>query len=103
MRDCESIRESIGRWLDGELDTAEGESIRAHLASCQECRKAQQQLESIHQMLKTTLLAEAQRIAFLPFWRGVQVRIAQKTQDIVSSTLGFEASKVGFMLLQGIL
>ena len=79
MRDCESIRESIGRWLDGELDTAECESIRAHLASCEECRKAQQQLESIQQILKTTLLAEAQQIEFLPFWRGVQVRITQKT------------------------
>ena len=78
MRDCENIRESIGRWLDGELDAAESESIRAHLASCEECRKAQQQLESIDQMLKTTLLAAAQQIEFLPFWRGVQLRIAQK-------------------------
>jgi Putative zinc-finger len=78
MRDCENIRESIGRWLDGELDAAESEAMRAHLASCEECRKAQQQFESIQQMLKTTLLAEAQQIEFLPFWRGVQVRIAQK-------------------------
>jgi hypothetical protein len=79
MRDCESIRESIERWLDGELGAGESESIRGHLASCEDCRKAQQQFESIHQMLKTTLLAEAQQIEFLPFWRGVQARIVQKT------------------------
>jgi len=79
MRDCESIRQSIGRWLDGELEAPESESVRVHLASCDECRKAQQQLESIQQMLKKTLLAEAQQIEFLPFWRGVQLRIAQRT------------------------
>lgn len=79
MNDCESIRESIGRWLDRELDAGESESVRAHLASCEECRKAKQQLESIQHLLKTTLLAEAQQIEFLPFWRGVQLRIAQKT------------------------
>jgi len=79
MRDCESIRQSIGRWLDGELEAPESESVRAHLASCAECGKAQQQLESIQQMLKKTLLAEAQQIEFLPFWRGVQLRIGHKT------------------------
>jgi putative zinc finger protein len=79
MRGCESIQELIGRWLDGELDAAESESVRAHLASCEKCRKAQQQLESIQQTLKTILLAEAQQIEFLPFWRGVQFRLAQTT------------------------
>lgn len=79
MRDCESIRESIGRWLDGELDTAESEAISAHLASCGECKKAQRQLETMQQTLKTTLLTEAQKVEFLPFWRGVQVRLERKT------------------------
>lgn len=79
MRNCENIRESIGRWLDGELDAAESESITAHLASCDECRKARQQLESIQHILEATLLAEAQQIEFLPFWRGVQLRIGHKT------------------------
>ncbi|HEX5608440.1 MAG TPA: zf-HC2 domain-containing protein [Candidatus Binatia bacterium] len=79
MRDCETIRESIGRWLDRELDAAESESVRTHLASCEECRKTQQQLESIQQILEKALLVEAQQIEFLPFWRGVQLRIAQKT------------------------
>jgi anti-sigma factor RsiW len=79
MRDCESIQESIGRWLDSELDAAESESISAHLASCEHCRKAQQQLESIQQTLRKTLVAEAQQIEFLSFWRGVQLRVAQRT------------------------
>jgi len=79
MRDCESIRESIGRWLDGELDTAESEAISAHLASCGECKKAQRQLETMQLDMKTNLLTEAQKVEFLPFWRAVQVRLARKT------------------------
>jgi anti-sigma factor RsiW len=106
MRDCDSIRESIGRWLDGEVDPAESESIRAHLGTCEQCRRAQQQFESIHQMLKTTLLAEAQQIQFLPFWRGVQVRIAQKTpwHEQAREWLGatFTLSRAAWLIPAGI-
>ena len=79
MRECESIRESIGRWLDGELDAGESESVRTHLASCAQCKEVQRRLEAVQVALKDTLIAEAQKIDFLPFWRAVQVRIGQKT------------------------
>jgi anti-sigma factor RsiW len=78
MRDCESIRESIGRWLDGELGPSESESVRSHVAGCAQCHQARLQLEKIHSELKHALLSEAQKIEFLPFWRAVQLRIAEK-------------------------
>ena len=31
MRDCELIRESLGRWLDGDLRASDAEVIRLHL------------------------------------------------------------------------
>ena len=78
MRNCEDIRESIGRWLDGELNATERESVRAHVADCAQCSEARRQLEKIQLALKGALLSEAQKIEFLPFWRGVQLRIAEK-------------------------
>jgi anti-sigma factor RsiW len=78
MRDCESIRQSIGRWFDGELNPTESESVRAHVADCAQCSEARRQLEKIQLALKGALLSEAQKIEFLPFWRAVQLRIAEK-------------------------
>ena len=79
MRECESIRESIERWLDGELDAGESASIRTHLASCAQCREMQRRLEAVQVVLKDALIEEAQKIEFLPFWRAVEARIGQKT------------------------
>ncbi|MSP39878.1 MAG: zf-HC2 domain-containing protein [Deltaproteobacteria bacterium] len=78
MNNCETIRESIGRWLDGELKATDSESVRLHLAGCADCNVARQQLEKLQLVLKEDLTAQSASIDFLPFWRGVQQRINQK-------------------------
>ncbi len=78
MRECDNIRESMERWLDGELEAGKSESVRAHLTDCAQCREIQRQLEAVQVVLKDALIAEAHKIEFLPFWRVVQVRIGQK-------------------------
>jgi anti-sigma factor RsiW len=78
MTECESIKESIGSWLDGELSAAEGESVRAHLASCTGCGETQRRLEKMDQTLKAALTSQASQIEFMPFWREVERRINQK-------------------------
>jgi len=78
MTNCETIRESIGGWLDGELSPGESDSVRAHVANCAACGEVRRQLEKLHLALKDQLSAEAAGIEFLPFWRDVQQRINQK-------------------------
>jgi anti-sigma factor RsiW len=78
MNNCETIRDSIGSWLDGELSPSESESVRDHVAVCTHCGAARQQLEKLQLALKDELAAQAAAIDFLPFWRGVQQRINQK-------------------------
>ena len=78
MTNCETIRESIGSWLDGELSTGESDSVRAHVASCADCGETRRQLEKLNLALKNDLAAAAARLEFLPFWRAVQQRINQK-------------------------
>ncbi len=75
---CESIRESIGSWLDGELNPADSDSVRAHVASCAACGEQRRQLEKLHGALKSEFAAEATGLEFMPFWRAVQQRINQK-------------------------
>src|SRR4029453_10788163 len=78
MNYCESLQESIGRWLDGELPPAESEAVRSHVASCAECSAARQRLEKIQLTLGTMLTAEAARLEFAPFLRVVRHRIGAK-------------------------
>jgi anti-sigma factor RsiW len=39
MNDCETTRESVGAWLDGELAAAEAEATRLHVEACAACRE----------------------------------------------------------------
>jgi anti-sigma factor RsiW len=78
MKGCSNIRESLGAWLDGELDQDASRAIRAHLENCSVCQEERRQLEKLQLALKHVLDSEASRIALQPFWNGVQQRIAMK-------------------------
>jgi anti-sigma factor RsiW len=78
MTNCESIRESIGAWLDGELSSGESEGVRLHIAGCAACSETQRQLERLNSALKVQLVSEAARLEFMPFWRAVEQRISRR-------------------------
>lgn len=78
MSQCETIQESIGRWLDGELKAADSEAVRRHVEGCRECGAARQRLEKIQTTLGDILKAEASQLEFAPFWRDVRRRIDEK-------------------------
>jgi predicted anti-sigma-YlaC factor YlaD len=78
MTTCDTIKDSIGAWLDGELQQAEAEAVRGHLENCSACNEERRQLEKLQVALKTVLDSEASRLALQPFWNGVQQRIADK-------------------------
>jgi anti-sigma factor RsiW len=78
MKNCETIREFIGAWIDGELSPSQSDAVRAHIEICGECSTALRQLEKLQQALTGELTAQAARIEFMPLWREVQRRIQQK-------------------------
>ena len=78
MMHCNRVRESLGAWLDGELDLSESEMVRGHLQECSACREERRQLEKLESVVKNVLESEAARISFQPFWRGIQERMAEK-------------------------
>lgn len=77
MTHCESIRESLGAWLDGELSPVDGRSVQLHLDQCDACSRERQRLDRLQSVLKSVMVP-ASEIAFEPFWRGVQDRIAER-------------------------
>jgi anti-sigma factor RsiW len=78
MIHCENVKESLGAWLDGELDPTDAGSIRSHLDECASCSRELKQLDRLQSALKGALMTRASEIAFEPFWRGVQQRIREK-------------------------
>ncbi|MBM4262506.1 MAG: zf-HC2 domain-containing protein [Deltaproteobacteria bacterium] len=77
MKNCESIQESLGAWLDGELKQADAEAMRLHVDGCPACTDAQKKLLKLNVAMKAAH-APAGEIAFEPFWLGVRTRIEEK-------------------------
>jgi Putative zinc-finger len=77
MSNCETIRETVGPWLDGELGDAEAETTRLHVEACAVCGEERRQLERLGSSLHTVLQTDTSKLEFRPFWQGVQERIAQ--------------------------
>jgi predicted anti-sigma-YlaC factor YlaD len=78
MTDCERIKASLNRWLDGELSGSDAEVIHLHLENCPLCDGERRQLEKLQSSLKSLLLSNVAPIAFEPFWDGVRERITAK-------------------------
>lgn len=86
MTDCDRIRASLNRWLDGELSGSDAEVIHLHLENCPLCEAERRQLEKLQSSLKSLLLSNVAPIAFEPFWDGVRERITAKRswhEDII--------------------
>ena len=52
--DCETIREQLGAYVDGELDIADREATTAHLDGCPACRAEWESLKALADRLATT-------------------------------------------------
>ena len=78
MNDCNSTRESLSPWLDGELSEADAERIRLHLECCESCDTERHQLEKLHLSLQRFWLANVPQVAFEPFWDRVRKRIIEE-------------------------
>ncbi|MBI4523854.1 MAG: zf-HC2 domain-containing protein [Deltaproteobacteria bacterium] len=76
--DCETIKKSLGSWLDVELADSEAAKIKAHLEICAECAEEKRRLIRLQASIKDVLESRASGIAFEPFWRGVRSRILEK-------------------------
>ena len=79
MKSCESIRGRIGAWLDGELSASDAEAARIHVDACAVCGEERRQLERLDTSLHEAFKAAGSKLAFDPFWRGVEQRITQET------------------------
>lgn len=78
MSNCETTRETVGAWLDGELAAPQAEATRRHLEVCAACREERHRLERLQSTMRAVLESNVSEIQFDPFWQGVQRRIAQR-------------------------
>jgi len=78
MSQCETVQESIGPWLDGELKAADSEMVRRHVEICPDCGAEHRRLEKIHTTFADILSKESSQLEFAPFWREVRRRIDER-------------------------
>jgi len=75
--DCESVRRTLGAWLDGEVSEKESREIRAHVEACPSCRAERSRLERLQFVLRAALEEGASKVTFESFWHGIERRISQ--------------------------
>ena len=76
--DCETVRRSLGVWLDGELSRDEAEKVGEHLEHCPSCLFEKARLERLQGSIKEILEERAREVAFEAFWHGVERRILER-------------------------
>lgn len=76
--ECEATREKLDAWLDGELGRPEADQLQGHLEQCPACREEKRRLERLQFSLEGVLRLRAAEVAFEPFWREVERRIAER-------------------------
>ena len=79
MSKCESTRETLGSWLDGELAAGQAEATRLHVEGCAACSEERHRLERLHSTMRVVLESNGSELQFDPFWQSLQQRIAQKS------------------------
>src|SRR5688572_12533357 len=69
---CESVREKLTAYLDGELEGERGSAVRGHLRGCDACR----QIAADEAALRDGLRALPPLDPPASLWAGVQARLA---------------------------
>ena len=72
MMSCDEIRDSLGAWLDQELDATAAAEVRAHLEGCPACLKEKERLELLDATLKRALESRSAGVAFENIWSAVE-------------------------------
>ena len=67
---CVGVRRRISEWLDGELETATGRGVAAHLASCRDCARRTDEIRAV-----SRLLGELPRVEAEPVEAPVALRL----------------------------
>lgn len=76
--DCESVRRTLGAWLDGEVGEKDSGEIQGHLEACLSCGAERDRLERLQFLLRTALEEGASKVTFESFWQGIERRISQE-------------------------
>lgn len=84
--------------MDGELSPSEADAVRDHVAGCAVCAEERRQLEKLQTVMKSVFAAEADKIAFEPFWRDIRDQIENK-RTLPVELVDWVRSAVGAPLL----
>jgi anti-sigma factor RsiW len=75
---CEEIRDSLGAWLDRELEAPAAERVRTHLERCPACFAEKERLEFLDVALKRALESRSAEVTFDGIWSAVERGIRER-------------------------
>jgi len=76
-RECDAIRPLLGAFADKELDAAQADKVRQHLATCADCPRELAQIEQLHKLVKSVEHAQLAE----DYWHWHRARVWRGIRD----------------------
>lgn len=86
--DHQKIKELISSYHDGELDREERKEVEEHLAKCEECRRAYEELSRFEEVMGKMQLKKPQKEMWEVYWNTVYNRLERRVGWILLSIGG---------------
>jgi hypothetical protein len=83
---CNRIETDGMRYIDGEMNAAEREDFEGHLASCEQCRKAMEEMKSVERLTGMVKIRDPQDDFWELYWKKMFRRLERKTAWILIIT-----------------
>jgi anti-sigma factor RsiW len=72
---CEDFKAMITAWVDGELPPERQETLQAHLAACEACRRELAEVRALKEELSMIRFAEPTDAELARYWKNVYNRL----------------------------
>ena len=72
---CNHTEIDVMRYVDGEMNTAEYETFKKHLESCDTCRSMLKEMSSLKEVTDSMKIADLPEAVWEKYWNGVYNRI----------------------------
>lgn len=76
---CSRMEHDVMRYLDGEMNDAERAAFEEHLAGCDDCRRALEELREVNRLTGSIVMKDPQDEFWDLYWKSIYRRLERRT------------------------
>ena len=101
---CQSNKDLMMIYLDGEMDKSQKKRFEEHLKSCSECQRELDEFNKLKDLTDSISLAEPEDLIWDQYWNSVYNRVERKIGCVLCSIAGILLAVYGgFLVIENII